>query len=540
MLSRVCFRPAVGRIAAPHSRGSSFHRGRKYEHGVRLISCVTFSVDITRTSAVKLKQAVVDGLRESLGPGGPAKKQQNHDDAALLFVSKSLASWLDDDAFLTRMVASAGIATGSTSREVTMLTAAVDEVPCYDPGLDSLSSSEGVSVLRGNASRVLQDLTSLSDVEIPGDGAQEPSLEFHPPPCWHAGPLAVTVPLANTVFSNGRPHTLFVSRWGSESSAGSARLVDKTQMTSQRIILPAADMAVSEEKDQSTTSSVVSHLVPVTSPRRISAGLGNILRNIEINGSPRPASQELEDVIPRLLEARRKDKDSASGPVDVWALIAPARYIEKGLPISNPLELGKYQLSDEVGLARAVANQMDMFIAGGCQLRKVLSGGGGWGLKKGLLSLDPQTRLTTDEHQDLESFISSFRGDTSAGGIITPGSYVQFFVEPALPSPQEDDDYAPVTRSSSSSSSSSVRFRTLTTVFGTHARPPIRSPLAATASDPVRAWPGLFGALSSEAMYISHRGETRDGQVVIATKIDVPRSYMVSTASKPKAEGSKL
>ncbi|KAK4239823.1 hypothetical protein C8A03DRAFT_13814 [Achaetomium macrosporum] len=463
------------------------------------------------------EQAVVDGVKESLGSGVSAKGQRDHDDdAAVVFVSKSLASWLDDDTFLTRMVASAGITSGNTPRELTVLAAAVDEVPCYDLGLDVFSSSEGVSILRGNASRVLQDLTRLPDVESPEEGAQEPSLEFHPPPCRYAGPLAVTVPLANTVFSNGRPHTLFASRWGSELS-GFPRLVKNTQMTSQRIVLPAAGMGISEDQP---TSSVASHLVPVTSPRRIEAGLGNILRNIEISGSPQPASQELEDVIPRLLEARRKaqsgDKgqDSPSGPIDVWALVIPAHYFEKSLPISNPVELGKYQCSDEVGLARAVANQVDMFLAGGCQLRKVLSGGGGWGLKKGLLSLDPQTRLTTDEHQNLESFINSFKGETSAGGIVTPGSYVQFFVEPALP-PQDD---ARVTPSAP---------RTLTIVFGTHARP-IRPPLAG--SDSVKAWPSLFGALSSEAMYISHRGGARDGHA-IATKIDVPRSYMVSSVS---------
>jgi hypothetical protein len=112
---------------------------------------------------------------------------------------------------------------------------------------------------------------------------------------------------------------------------------------------------------------------------------------------------------------------------------------------------------------------------------------------------------------------------------------VQFFVEPALPptpppqqqQQQQDEDDARITRS----------FRTLTTVFGTHARPPIRSPLAAEGSDLlVGAWPGLFGALSSEAMYISNsnRGETRDGNGhVVATKIDVPRSYMISSVSNP-------
>ncbi len=64
----------------------------------------------------------------------------------------------------------------------------------------------------------------------------------------------------------------------------------------------------------------------------------------------------------------------------------------------------------------------------------VVSGGGGWGDKQGLLSLDPQTKYSSPDEDDVESFIRSFKGDTSgAGTVVAPGSYIQFFIEGPRP-----------------------------------------------------------------------------------------------------------
>lgn len=69
-----------------------------------------------------------------------------------------------------------------------------------------------------------------------------------------------------------------------------------------------------------------------------------------------------------------------------------------------------------------------------------MSGGGEWGAKASLLSLDPQISYGKESEEDeLDRFQRSFLGeDTACGAIARPGDYVQFFVhaDPDLPKPR--------------------------------------------------------------------------------------------------------
>lgn len=60
-----------------------------------------------------------------------------------------------------------------------------------------------------------------------------------------------------------------------------------------------------------------------------------------------------------------------------------------------------------------------------------MSGGGEWGAKASLLSLDPQTTYGVESEEDeLDRFQRSFHGeDTTEGATTRPGDFVQFFVE---------------------------------------------------------------------------------------------------------------
>ncbi|KAK4043643.1 hypothetical protein C8A01DRAFT_43401 [Parachaetomium inaequale] len=494
-------------------------RGR-LNHGSRVAAAVTVALDPSRGAAAELKQATIDRVEEWLALGerrGHPPPRNNDQDAAVILVSRTLAPWLDDDAFVARLLAASGLA-DNKSVDLSVLAAAVDEVPRYDRRGDFFASSEGVSVLRGNASRMLP---SLWDPENPTPSARPASLEFRPPPTRHVGPLRVHVPLANTLFANGRHHALFASRWPSGSQL-LPRLATKVQRTNQTIVLPPADLGFVPASE----SSVTAHLIPLTRPRKVVHSLGNILSRIEIDGQPVPASRELESLVPLLLKAPRKLRDNAhdadhpaGGPVGVWAMTMP-RHLDKHLLLTHPLPLNRrYHPANEWRLASATANRMDAFIAAGCQLHKVLSGGGGWGPKQGLLSLDPQTEFAPDENQDLQSFMDSFHGK-NAGGIASPGSYVQFFVEAAysmsegwsVPLPRRWD---PVETSA-----------TPTTVFGTPGAVIGASPL-----DAVRSYPSLFGAVSSAGVYLSREKAAKDGEGrewVAASKMDTPRSYLIS------------
>lgn len=65
-----------------------------------------------------------------------------------------------------------------------------------------------------------------------------------------------------------------------------------------------------------------------------------------------------------------------------------------------------------------------------------MSGGGGWGAKQGLLSLDPDISYTRPDQDNIDDFIKAFeaRDSTDASqGIVAPGSYILFCVEPEVP-----------------------------------------------------------------------------------------------------------
>lgn len=57
-------------------------------------------------------------------------------------------------------------------------------------------------------------------------------------------------------------------------------------------------------------------------------------------------------------------------------------------------------------------------------LTRTVSGGGGWGAKKGLLSLDPQrTHFALSEEEEMQRFIQAMDG----GNFVPVGSKIQFF-----------------------------------------------------------------------------------------------------------------
>lgn len=138
-----------------------------------------------------------------------------------------------------------------------------------------------------------------------------------------------------------------------------------------------------------------------------------------------------------------------------------------------------------------------------------MSGGGGWGFKQGLLSLDPQTRYSTPDDEDIERFIRSFKGENSPDDVITPGSYIQFFVEP-LQSPRE------------------------TSIAGASALdgPKVVVGTCAAADESVRSVEDgaevvtdYFGALSAQGMFFASGAGVSGGSgttLEVSTKIDAP------------------
>ncbi|KAK4165699.1 hypothetical protein QBC43DRAFT_314984 [Cladorrhinum sp. PSN259] len=481
---------------------------------------VTVQLNSSSTTAKdnpKLKEEAIKLISKNL------RVPHTHD-AAVVLTSKGLASWLDDNDFISRLLGSTAAPRGG---RLTLLTAAVDEVPRYDRN-GVFASGEGISILPAQSETMLPSLWSDVRAEtdgFSGTGGPKPSLEFQVPYMGH-GPkphpsLQVTLPLANTIFQTGRSHALSVSEWTSMSGtvdAGNAwTMGSRGEKIVQSVILPIG----SEHGSLLATS-----LIPLTKPRKIVAGLGNILRQVEIDSAETPASKELEAIIPTLLKKRsqipsQETEGASGGPIGVWALIIPKEVAEAVSILDRyiaPINVKKYKPSAEWELSQITSPYCGRLLGWGCQLRKILSGGGGWGTKQGLLSLDPETTLNAEEHEDLESFIRSFKGEDVAGGggIVTPGSYVQFFTEGIYPRAYDTKAFHP----------NGSAYAIGTASEG-------KKDSTARVEDRKEGWKvesGLFGAVSSEAIYVESDHAELGG---FKTKIDAPSSYMVMVPSLP-------
>ena len=273
----------------------------------------------------------------------------------MILVSRGFAPWLDDYPFLSRLLTATGLAGFSKEQDLTLLTAAVDKVPCYSSDAAGFGSSEGISVILGSSGGMLPNLWMPPG---PPTSTEQASLEFVPRQAERLSPR-LTLPLANTLFATGEPHALVASRW--RALPGRAPVVvHKLQRTQATIALPDKQKAAMRI-----------NLIPVTPPRKILASLGNVLSKIEIDGRPAPPSQELEAIVPKLIESRhkargsRRAEDCQPGPVGVWALTIP-----KSLLDTYPIHKGTVYGDRPASAAR---NGFDwaMLMANGCKLSKI-------------------------------------------------------------------------------------------------------------------------------------------------------------------------
>ena len=222
------------------------------------------------------------------------------------------------------------------------------------------------------------------------------------------------LPVANTVFQNGRTATLFAQRWIVQQEHQSNALL----VPEPKVWLPQQGLDLNGlTEETSVDQSLHSDLTPITPPRTIKAAIGNIIRKVSAGGSPEadiPASNELE----RAITTGIRNGSIPDQPAEVWALVKPQGYAPRmGCDI--------VEVSPEL-------DELHKALLSGCRLHKVLSGGGGWGEKQGLLALDPDSsysprqqafQSSTGDEQDTEAEKLQVLGE-----VVKPGEVVTFYV----------------------------------------------------------------------------------------------------------------
>ncbi|KAI0899893.1 hypothetical protein F4806DRAFT_505986 [Annulohypoxylon nitens] len=458
----------------------------------------------TKTS----KHTVIEALSQHFDHS--SKKSCNVSDfGAAIFASPDFATWLRDENFMGDLL---GTLSKSNHNENSKL-----------KGLDALSAvtdgltpekvfgkpQAGFSILYGSTKSIFPDLRDVGSHQSVNDQDIESSVSFLSNPLpKDTRPLEITLPLANTVFQTGRRTTLFTSRWQRDIH-GNLGLPETFIKPTQRIY-PGVSVA-------DHTSPLIP-LLPLIPPRKIVAGLGNIVRQVEVNGSPTPASKELEDIVPKVFDVRSKRDGSYSpGPIGIWCWVIPPHVVEE----HNLLNLKVFQTETLKSEAELTLENMDVFselISSGCRLHKILSGGGGWGLKQGLLSLDPETKASLpdqDDEHDIEMFIKAFNdidNPNPSQGLVTPGSYIMFCTEPHWTEKEIGES----------------RQMTPTTVLGVApSHDPESNP--ASLSNDVKVIDDHFGVVSKAGLFLkatslSHMDNSTEPPQVFTTKIDSPQA----------------
>lgn len=200
---------------------------------------------------------------------------------------------------------------------------------------------------------------------------------------------------------------MLAQRWvvtNTQSSEPGLRLTEENALLQQSLCL--TDVINDHTHKNGYLLSVP--LKSITPPRIVTAAMGNIIRTIQMGDNNKPASTELEKAVARVSQTAKLLGKIAG----IWALVTP-RENRVSQPHVRPKLTLQYALDS------------------GSRLHKVLSGGGGWGNKQGLLALDPDSEYSIEREAPQEHFGDGEDIEAekvwALGEVVKPGDSVSFW-----------------------------------------------------------------------------------------------------------------
>lgn len=455
-----------------------------------------------------------------------------------MLVSKGLSHWLnagnDFLSDLLRKLLKHHIA--SHISQINLILAVVDRIPAPSTStgdgetLKAVSpvqdiGSEGLAYQVEDGQQLLQpdDVTaipahnSIRDRNRPFEGPPG-AIQFRfVDPQQNAVPTSLDVALANTIFSTATRRILRRSTWTLPLRQSHSRDLETAavKLLSGKISKLTPPSPDRRYRVPDLALGLDIPLTPLTPRRIISDCMGNVIRGIK--DAKAGASKELEDAVTQYFE----DKGESPTTAAVWAVIVPQHLLDS---IYSPMK--RVDVSGEDNHKNSFEQTPVMAIWRGATLRKVISGGGGWGDKAGLLSLDHDTGVSPSSSRsnnnnmeldlDVPDFADLFSQKRLIDDIAKPGDSIQFFIAP------ENKD---VSRSTAMDDNVRELPRLTTLDFGVI--PIATEAVEANPSTSVRdeggkmteVFPGHFGALSEVGL-----GLRRQISGFHNTKIDVPFS----------------
>jgi hypothetical protein len=344
------------------------------------------------------------------------------------------------------------------------------------------------------------------------------------------------LPLANTVFQTASPSTMVLSEWKNDSIGEDLKMTSKTKVSHHGIRL------LNRTSAKETVPTLNIPLIPLTVPRVVEGCMGNIVRRlVGPEGESMQASAELENVVPRFFRSRGQPAQATAA----WALVIPqelkdtinARTEEllSGLPIGTAAVEGTKEEPWE-RLWRSdppVWNTLvSKTLAEGARLHRVLSGGGGWGKKAGLLSLDPVPFNKARKPSSEEDFTPMINDPEDFASTLTPvvrdGDSIQFFISPksdlAAEAKKFDSMEKLLTIRPRNRSSNRISWDLGTIPSTVDSIPGESWQNSSGAEASVVSFQGSFGALTEGALTLTqHLQKGEDGALPVSTTtVDVP------------------
>ncbi|EMD90632.1 hypothetical protein COCC4DRAFT_127595 [Bipolaris maydis ATCC 48331] len=344
------------------------------------------------------------------------------------------------------------------------------------------------------------------------------------------------LPLANTVFQTGMPTTMISSRWEKNSTSGELTKVMQKSPSHHTIRL-AGDGPTPDTK-----SALNIPLLPLTLPRIVEGCMGNIIRRvIDTDGNSIQASSELENVVPRFFLSRGQQVQATVA----WALVIP-KYLKdtitektEKLLSSVPVEEKPTSISPNQAWERLWRSEPPVWntlvseaLSEGARLHRVLSGGGGWGKKAGLLSLDPVPVNRSSGPGAPTSIDNTGNFESTLTPVVQDGDSIQFFTLPKSELAQEAheaDNYGTISTLSKVNNSWGWELGTIPSTMDSIPGESWQHTM--TKKHRSTVFQGTFGALTEGALTMIRRrgkdvGETNS---VYTTKLDVPFSRLWTT-----------
>lgn len=470
----------------------------------------------------------------------------------MFFLTPAFAHWvLDDNIFLRHAVNRIfrrvvdGSITRHSGMKVHTVVAVVDKLPTPSPvhDLGALEAgamhrmrtppvgdvgSEGMAYVTLNASAVQFKERASPDEESTITLVTSRNAESQ----------TVEVPLAETIFQTGTPTTMFRSSWSKPEENIPMDRVAKIDLG--RLIL-----RLCQDKGAEQCSALAVPLIPLTFPRIVKSGMGNIVRQfVGPEGDAVTASGELEKVVPQYTKSRNEPPQA----MQVWALVIPQH-------VSKSVQDKTYELledtreiqsdSSERVWARLWARDppkwtgiVPLALSKGARLHRVLSGGGGWGKKAGLLSLDPSVHVAKPaSRDDAGEYDALAELSASMQPVVHPGDSIQFFASPPDGKGSGNPELTPVLRPWM------WEWGTIPSTIDERSKSWQYAP--SSASHVIHHFRGVFGALSEAGFTLKQRelGESDSGEdltVEHTTKVDVPfsRFSVINLGRRDKQEES--